>query len=111
MWVKALFLALAIAVWRAYGGGIASWGFLEAMRWQTMASTPSEPRYFVGVDLGHSRDPIAIAVVRRVDPPRPVPQDHKPKPNYAPARSSGRRSSGVEKTKLCRDHQGSRDRG
>jgi hypothetical protein len=79
-----LVLALAIAVWRAYGGGVASWGFLEAMRWGTMASMPSEPRYFVGVDLGQSRDPTAIAVVRRVDPPRPVPEDQKPKPNYAP---------------------------
>jgi hypothetical protein len=45
---------------------------------------PSEPRYFVGVDLGQSRDPTAIAVVRRVDPPRPVPEDQKPKLNYAP---------------------------
>ena len=72
------------AVWRAYGGGIASWGFLEAMRWRMMGSMPSEPRYFVGVDLGQSRDPTAIAVVRRVDPPRPVPEDQKPKPNYAP---------------------------
>jgi hypothetical protein len=79
-----LVLALAIAVWRAYGGGIASWGFLEAMRWRMMGSMPSEPRYFVGVDLGQSRDPTAIAVVRRVDPPRPVPEDQKPKPNYAP---------------------------
>src|SRR5437868_9617769 len=79
-----LVLALAIAVWRAYGGGIASWGFLEATRWRTMASMPSEPRYFVGVDLGQSRDPTAIAVVRRVAPPRPVAEDPKPKPNYAP---------------------------
>ena len=79
-----LVLALAIAVWRAHGGGIASWGFLEAMRGRTMASMPSEPRYFVGVDLGQSRDPTAIAVVRRIDPPRPVPEHDKPKPNYAP---------------------------
>ena len=79
-----LVLALAIAVWRAYGGGIASWGFLEATRWRTMASMPSEPRYFVGVDLGQSRDPTAIPVVRRVDPPMPVPENQKPKPNYAP---------------------------
>src|SRR5207237_9730827 len=74
-----LVLAPAIALWRDYGGGIASWGFLEATRWRTMASMPSEPRYFVGVDLGQSRDPTAIPVVRRVDPPRPAP-----KPTYAP---------------------------
>ena len=44
----------------------------------------SEPRYYIGVDLGQSRDPTAITVVRRVDPPRPVPEHDKPKPNYAP---------------------------
>jgi hypothetical protein len=79
-----LVLALAIAVWRAHGGGIPSWGLLEAMRWRTMGTTETEPRYSVGVDLGQSRDPTAIAVVRRVDPPRPAPEDQKPKPNYAP---------------------------
>ena len=79
-----LVLALAIAVWRAHGGGNAGWAFLEAMRWRMSDSTASEPRYYVGVDLGQSRDPTAIAVVRRVDPPRPVPEKEKPKPNYAP---------------------------
>jgi len=54
------------------------------MRRQATGSAASEPRYFVGVDLGQSRDPTAIAVVRRVDPPTPVPEDQKPKPNYAP---------------------------
>src|SRR6187551_3838159 len=33
-----LVLALAIAVWRAYGGGIASWASVEAMRWRMMGS-------------------------------------------------------------------------
>lgn len=79
-----LVLALAIAVWRAHGGGMASWGLFEATRQQAMGPKASEPLYFVGVDLGQSRDPTAIAVVRRVDPPRPVPEDPKPKPNYAP---------------------------
>ena len=79
-----LVLALAIAVWRSHGGGIASWGFFEAMRRQAMGSTASEPRYYVGLDLGQSRDPTAIAVVRRIDPPRPVPEHDKPKPYYAP---------------------------
>jgi phage terminase large subunit-like protein len=49
------------------------------MRWQAMGSKAPEPRYYVGVDLGQSRDPTAIAVVRRVDPPKPAP-----KPIYAP---------------------------
>ena len=46
----------------------------------------SEPRYYVGVDLGQSRDPTAIAVVRRVESPGPVPEDDfglKPKLTYA----------------------------
>jgi hypothetical protein len=36
-----------------------------------MGATASEPCYFVGVDLGQSRDPTAIAIVRRVDEPAP----------------------------------------
>jgi hypothetical protein len=78
-----LVLALAIAVWRAYGGGMSSYGIWEATRRQAMGSRASEPRYFVGVDLGQSRDPTAIAVVRLVEP---VPPDEKrrPEPNYQP---------------------------
>jgi hypothetical protein len=79
-----LVLALAIAVWRAHGGSMANWGLYENYRQRATGPKASEPRYFVGVDLGQSRDPTAIAVVRRVDPPRPVPEDEKPKPNYAP---------------------------
>jgi len=79
-----LVLALAIAVWRAHGGGMASYGHFEWVRSQAMGSKASEPRYFVGLDLGQSRDPTAIAVARRVEPPRPVPEDEKPKPSYAP---------------------------
>jgi hypothetical protein len=79
-----LVLALAIAVWRAHGGGMAQYGYFEWMRWQAMGSKAPEPRYYVGVDLGQSRDPTAIAVVRRVDPPTPAPEDEKPKPIYAP---------------------------
>ena len=74
-----LVLALAIAVWRAHGGGMAQYGHFEWMRRQAMGSKAPEPRYSVGVDLGQSRDPTAIAVVRRVDPPRLAP-----KPTYAP---------------------------
>lgn len=82
-----LVLALAIAVWRAYGGGMESWGFYELMRRQATCPTASDPCYYVGVDLGQSRDPTAIAVVRRVEPPGSVLEDDfglKPKPNYAP---------------------------
>ena len=82
-----LVLALAIAVWRAHGGGNAGWVFLEVMRQRMMGFTASEPPYSVGVDLGQSRDPTAIAVVRRVEPPGPVSEDDsglRPKPNYAP---------------------------
>jgi hypothetical protein len=62
-----LVLALAIAVWRAHGGGMAGYGYYEVMRRQAMGSRANEPRYFVGVDLGQSRDPTAIAVVRRFE--------------------------------------------
>ena len=79
-----LVLALAIAVWRAHRGGNAGSVFLEAMPLRGMGSMASEPRYYIGVDLGQSRDPTAITVVRRVDPPRPVPEADKPKPSYAP---------------------------
>ena len=81
-----LVLALAIAVWRAHGGGMASWGIFEATRRMAMGAAANEPRYYVGVDLGQSRDPTAIAVVRRVEPPGPVPEDDfglKPKLTYA----------------------------
>jgi hypothetical protein len=77
-----LVLALAIAVWRAYGGGMANYGLWELIRRQ-MGSRASEPRYFVGVDLGQSRDPTAIAVVRRVEPVPPA-EKRVPEPNYAP---------------------------
>jgi hypothetical protein len=66
-----LVLALAIAAWRAHGGGTNYQGLLEFYRQQIARemtdSAETPPRYFVGVDLGQSRDPTAIAVVRRVD--------------------------------------------
>src|SRR5215471_3157145 len=70
-----LVLALAIAVWRAHGGGMAGWGFYELMRRQALGSRADEPRYFIGVDLGQARDPTAIAVVCRVERPGPVPEN------------------------------------
>jgi hypothetical protein len=79
-----LVLALAIAVWRANGDGMAGSGYFEWLRREATGWVASEPRYFVGVDLGQSRDPTAIAVVRRVEPPAPVPEEaRKPKPCYA----------------------------
>jgi hypothetical protein len=80
-----LVLALAIAVWRAYGGGMVGSGYFEWLRREATGWTASEPRYFVGLDLGQTRDPTAIAVVRRIEPPAPVPEDAgRPKPCYAP---------------------------
>ena len=69
-----LVLALAIAAWRAYGGGMASHGFFELMRRRAMGSAANEPRYFIGLDLGQSRDPTAIAAVRRIEMPDTSPQ-------------------------------------
>src|SRR5215469_1189696 len=81
-----LVLALAIAVWRAHGGGFPGWGVVEFTRRMALGAAASEPRYYVGVDLGQSRDPTAIAVVRRVELPGPVLEDDfglKPKLNNA----------------------------
>ena len=81
-----LVLALAIAVWRAYGGGNGSWELFQLQRRKAGLESASEPRYYVGVDLGQSRDPTAIEVVRRVEPPGPIPEDDfglKPKLTYA----------------------------
>jgi hypothetical protein len=69
-----LVLALAIAVWRAHGGGMDA--AFELMRHWALGVRANEPRYFIGLDLGQSRDPTAIAVVRRVEPPRPVPENN-----------------------------------
>jgi hypothetical protein len=84
-----LVLALAIAIWRAYGGGMPSWGDFENTRRRSAAlGNPLAigPRYFVGVDLGQSRDPTAIAIVRRVelaDPAAAAEAGRKPEPTYA----------------------------
>jgi hypothetical protein len=62
-----LVLALAIACWRAYGSGPSD-GFYQLVRAQAAALRGlAEPiRTVVGVDLGQSRDPSAIAIVQRV---------------------------------------------
>ena len=77
-----LVLALAIAVWRAHGGGMAHAGLFEWTRRQALGLAASEPRYYVGLDLGQSRDPTAIAVVRRLEP-APPPSPGRPEPAYA----------------------------
>ena len=80
-----LVLALAIAVWRAQAGSIAGSGYLEYLHREATGWMASEQHYFVGLDLGQSRDPTAIAVVRRIEPPAPVPEDAgRPKRCYAP---------------------------
>jgi hypothetical protein len=58
-----LVLALAIAVWRAGYGGMTSAGIFEYYR-RLAGDTTS--RDVIGVDLGQSRDPTAIVIVRRV---------------------------------------------
>jgi hypothetical protein len=65
-----LVLALAIACWVAHGGGMSDFGIFELYRRNAAALSglPVPDREVVGVDLGQSRDPTAIAVVRRVEP-------------------------------------------
>src|SRR5215467_1470987 len=90
-----LVLALAIAIWRAHGGGMASFGIFEYYRILATGGSFSDSRYVIGVDLGQSRDPTAIAIVRKVDNPTPenpvpVPVVYEPingpnvKQQYAP---------------------------
>jgi hypothetical protein len=74
-----LVLALAIAIWRAEGGSIPSWGIFEATR---IKATGVATTMFIGVDLGQSRDPTAIAIVRKVD--HPTAEDFVSMPVAAP---------------------------
>ena len=62
-----LVLALAIAVWRAADGGMKGAGWFRY--YQELAGAVVPPRDVIGVDLGQSRDPTAIAIVRRVADP------------------------------------------
>ena len=66
-----LVLAMALACYRAAGGGQRYEGLLEYYRRQYSRSRVPAPRYFIGVDLGQARDPTAVAVVRRIDYPNP----------------------------------------
>jgi hypothetical protein len=63
-----LVLALAIACWRAHGGGASMglYGFYRDAYYASGGAEIVEPdKYTIGVDLGQSRDPTAICVVRR----------------------------------------------
>jgi hypothetical protein len=65
-----LVLALAIAVWRAEGGGMSSWGLFEATR---IRAGGAPTAFYIGCDLGQARDPSAVCIVRKVE--NPVPED------------------------------------
>ena len=63
-----LVLALAIAIWRAHGGGMPCWGIWEHYRRLATCGGLTDPsRYIIGLDLGQSRDPSAVAIVRRIE--------------------------------------------
>ena len=93
-----LVLALAIAIWRAHGGGMASFGIFEYYRILATGGSFSDSRYVIGVDLGQSRDPTAIAIVRKVDNPTPadlvsMPVVTKEPAIYAPDSSEASKTS------------------
>jgi len=100
-----LVLALGIATWRAHGGGMGSWESFQTLR-RVMDGTASEPRYFVGVDLGQSRDPTAIAVVRRVEPPAPAQDDCGLKPKPTPQPGSVEPGEAFAAAPICGHHRG-----
>jgi hypothetical protein len=74
-----LVLALSIACWVAHGGAMSNHGLFEFYRRQncSLAHLPAPDREVIGVDLGQSRDPTAICVVRKVEP---VPGDASAEP-------------------------------
>jgi hypothetical protein len=78
-----LVLALAIAAWRAHGSGP---GFGMYEYYQQLAAQRTgvaEPiRTVIGVDLGQSHDPTAIAVVQRV--PASRLEEHPGRPRHEP---------------------------
>jgi hypothetical protein len=64
-----LVLALAIACWRGHDGGVSYAGLMQFYARQFAASPFAPARYYLGVDLGQSRDPTAIAVVKKIEGP------------------------------------------
>jgi len=64
-----LVLALAIACWRAHGGGSCYDGLFTYYRSLATGTPFASPRYYIGLDLGQSRDPTAIAIVKKIEGP------------------------------------------
>lgn len=95
-----LVLALAIAVWRAHGGGMAQYGHFEWMRWRAMGPKAPEPRYYVGVDFGQSRQrsPWCAESIRQ-GPLRRIRHQSR---SMGPARSSESSSSVKSRYGLAR---------
>jgi hypothetical protein len=84
-----LVLALAIAVWRAEGGGMSNRGIFEYYRERATGSRGTP--LFIGLDLGQSRDHTAICIVRRVD--NPAPADYVSMPVEGPPQAAHPRGS------------------
>jgi hypothetical protein len=86
-----LVLALAIALWRAEGGGMAGHGIFEYYRQEATGQATS---MFVGVDLGQSHDPTAICVLRKVESPAPQDLGEPLSPRiYEPGSAEERRTA------------------
>jgi hypothetical protein len=64
-----LVLALAVACWRAYGDSMPFAGLYEYYRMQATGSPIAPPSYYLGLDLGQSRDPTALAIVKKIEAP------------------------------------------
>jgi hypothetical protein len=64
-----LVLAVAVACWRAYGDAMPFAGLFEYYRSRATGMRSALPSYFVGLDLGQSRDPTAIAIVKKIERP------------------------------------------
>jgi hypothetical protein len=65
-----LVLALGLATWYLSGARPFS-GFLEICRRELRGETLGGIKWCVGVDLGQSQDPTAIAVLAKIDQPGP----------------------------------------
>jgi hypothetical protein len=63
-----LVLSLGLAVWYLSGARPFS-GFMEYARQELHGQAPGGPTWCVGVDLGQSQDPTAIAVLSKIEAP------------------------------------------
>lgn len=96
-----LLLALAIAVWRASDGGMANAGLFRyyEQQYRKLVGGSSKPRDVVGVDLGQSRDPTAICIVRRIsDPVDHIPAVEIPKPDNETAAPPAEQANAFART-------------